>query len=75
MTGKHTAGGEDNVELREITRVPLITNILKSSRMRWAGHVKRMDNRRYPKIRSMLVRTHRYLSSFYIANLTYPNLT
>ena len=39
-----------NEELREITVVPLITNILKSRRMRWAGHVKRMDDRRYPKI-------------------------
>ena len=45
----HSWRRRHNEELREVTRVPLITNILKARRMKWAGHVKRMNNTRYPK--------------------------
>ena len=39
-----------NYELREITKVPLITNIVKANRLRWAGHTNRMEEERYPKV-------------------------
>ena len=38
-----------NEELREITQVPLITNVIKTQRLRWAGHTNRMNEERYPK--------------------------
>ena len=39
-----------NIELREITQVPLITDVMKRHRLKWAGHVARMPPERYPKI-------------------------
>jgi len=35
-----------NAELREITRIPTIVEIITSQRMRWAGHVARMGPER-----------------------------
>ena len=38
-----------NVELRQLSGVPPITNFLRSQRLRWAGHVARMGEERLPK--------------------------
>ena len=38
-----------NEELRNITQQPLITDVIKSARMRWAGHVARMPEARFPR--------------------------
>ena len=35
-----------NEELRQISEIKPITNILRSQRLRWAGHVARMDEER-----------------------------
>ena len=32
-----------NVELRALSRLPPITSYIRSARLRWAGHVARMD--------------------------------
>ena len=39
-----------NAELRQITRQPLITDVIKAARIRWAGHVARMPDSRLPSI-------------------------
>ena len=39
-----------NDELRALTRIPPITSVIKSYRLRWAGHVSRMSIDRYPKV-------------------------
>ena len=39
-----------NEELRELTGVPWITDIIKSNRLRWAGHVARQEEDAIPKI-------------------------
>ena len=39
-----------NIDLRDITQVPLITDVMKRHRLKWAGHVARMPPERYPKI-------------------------
>ena len=39
-----------NEELRELTGVPWITDIIKSNRLRWAGHVSRQEEDAIPKI-------------------------
>ena len=38
-----------NNELRELTQVPSIINVVKAHRLRWAGHTNRMNGNRYPK--------------------------
>ena len=38
-----------NDELRELTHVPPIINVMKTHRLRWAGHTNRMSEERYPK--------------------------
>ena len=35
-----------NFELREMTKVPLITSTIMGQRLRWAGHVARADENR-----------------------------
>ena len=36
-----------NDELRELTHVPPIINVMKTHRLRWAGHTNRMSGDRY----------------------------
>jgi hypothetical protein len=36
-------------ELEELYNEPNIVNVIKSSRLRWAGHVVRMDDNELPK--------------------------
>ena len=38
-----------NEELKQLSEVPLITNFLRSQRLRWAGHVARMGDDRMAK--------------------------
>ena len=38
-----------NHELMELARIPAVTNIICSHRLRWAGHVARMDEVRPPR--------------------------
>ena len=38
-----------NVEIREMTGVPWLSDVVKSSKLRWAGHVARMEEGRMPK--------------------------
>ena len=38
-----------NDELRDLTQVPSIVNVIKTHRLRWAGHTNRMNESRYPK--------------------------
>ena len=38
-----------NIELREASKLPPITNIIRSCRLRWAGHVARMEDDRTVK--------------------------
>ena len=38
-----------NAELRQLSQLPQITNIIKAHRLRWAGHVARLDNNRLAK--------------------------
>ena len=35
-----------NNELRQLSELPLITSLIKSQRLRWAGHVARMEDSR-----------------------------
>ena len=35
-----------NHELRQLSKLPLITSVIKSQRLRWAGHVARMEEDR-----------------------------
>ena len=37
-----------NRETEELCNEPNIVNVIKSSRLRWAGHVERMDENEYP---------------------------
>ena len=38
-----------NQELRDISQLPPITSFIRSQRLRWAGHVARMDPERLPR--------------------------
>ena len=38
-----------NDELREITRQEEITDVIRRSKLRWAGHIARMEDNRIPK--------------------------
>ena len=38
-----------NEGVRELTRQPLITNYIRAQRIRWAGHVARMEEGRMPR--------------------------
>ena len=38
-----------NKELREITKQEEVTVFIKCQRLRWAGHVARMEDSEYPK--------------------------
>jgi len=38
-----------NTELEELYNKPNIVNIIKSSRLRWVGHVMQMDDNELPK--------------------------
>ena len=38
-----------NQEIRDITKQPLISNYIRSQRLRWAGHVARMEEDRMPR--------------------------
>ena len=39
-----------NEELKELTGVPWITDIIKSNKLRWAGHVARQEKDAIPKM-------------------------
>ena len=39
-----------NQELRDLSGLPLITNIIRSMRLRWAGHIARMGEDRTAKL-------------------------
>jgi Reverse transcriptase (RNA-dependent DNA polymerase) len=47
MTGEWRA--RYNQELYQIFKDPIITNVIRSQRLRWTGHVLRMENPRMPK--------------------------
>uniref|UniRef100_A0A6P7GJW6 Uncharacterized protein LOC114339076 n=1 Tax=Diabrotica virgifera virgifera TaxID=50390 RepID=A0A6P7GJW6_DIAVI len=50
--GENTADGwqrRTNQELRMLYKEPTITRYTKAQRIRWAGHVERMDRSRMPK--------------------------
>ena len=47
---KSKLGEGDNQELRDLSGLPLITNIIRSMRLRWAGHVARMGDDRAARL-------------------------
>ena len=46
---RRSAGAEQyNRELEQLYNEPNIVNVIESSRLRWAGHVVRMDENKLP---------------------------